>query len=130
MPKHSRRFNEIKTRVDSTEVHEPAEAIRLVKDLATAKFDETVEVHLRTGVDPRYAEQQVRGVVTLPAGTGREVRILVFAGPDGQELARNAGADYVGGEDLAERIQGGWLDFDVVVATPDMMSVVAVPAAP
>lgn len=124
MPKHSRRFNEIKTRVDSTEVHEPAEAIRLVKDLATAKFDETVEVHLRTGVDPRYAEQQVRGVVTLPAGTGREVRILVFAGPDGQELARSAGADYVGGEDLAERIQGGWLDFDVVLATPDMMRVV------
>ena len=98
--------------------------MRLVKELATAKFDETVEVHLRTGVDPRYAEQQVRGVVTLPAGTGREVRIVVFAGPDGQELARKAGADFVGGEDLAEKIQGGWLDFDVVLATPDMMRVV------
>lgn len=124
MPKHSRRFDEIKSRVNSTEVHQPVEAVRLVKELATAKFDETVEVHLRTGVDPRYAEQQVRGVVTLPAGTGREVRILVFAGPDGQELARNAGADYVGAEDLAERIQGGWLDFDVVLATPDMMRIV------
>lgn len=124
MPKHSRRFNEIKSRVNSTDVYEPVEAVRLVKELATAKFDETVEVHLRTGVDPRYAEQQVRGVVTLPAGTGREVRILVFAGPDGQELARNAGADYVGAEDLAERIQGGWLDFDVVLATPDMMRIV------
>jgi large subunit ribosomal protein L1 len=102
----------------------PAEAIEKVKELATAKFDETVELHLRTGVDPRYAEQQVRGVVTLPAGTGREVRILVFAGPDGQELARNAGADYVGGDDLADRITKGWTEFDVVLATPDMMRVV------
>jgi large subunit ribosomal protein L1 len=102
----------------------PAEAIQKIKDLANAKFDETVELHLRTGVDPRYAEQQVRGVVTLPAGTGREVRILVFAGPDGQELARNAGADFVGGDDLADRITKGWTDFDVVLATPDMMRVV------
>jgi large subunit ribosomal protein L1 len=83
-----------------------------------------VEIHLRTGVDPRYAEQQVRGVVTLPAGTGRVVRILVFASPEGQELARNAGADYVGADDLADRIQKGWTDFDVVLATPDMMRVV------
>jgi large subunit ribosomal protein L1 len=104
--------------------YQPTEAIQKVKELANAKFDETVELHLRTGVDPRYAEQQVRGVVTLPAGTGREVRILVFAGPDGQELARNAGADFVGGDDLADRIQKGWTDFDVVLATPDMMRVV------
>lgn len=124
MAKHSKRYNAVRTQVDSTKVHEPGEAVRMVKELATAKFDETVEVHLRTGVDPRYAEQQVRGVVTLPAGTGREVRILVFAGPDGQEIARSAGADYVGAEDLAERIQGGWLDFDVVLATPDMMRIV------
>lgn len=124
MPKHSRRYNEIREKVDPTLQYEPAEAVKMVKDLATAKFDETVEVHLRTGVDPRYAEQQVRGVVTLPAGTGRTVRILVFAGPDGQEIAKEAGADYVGGEDLAERIQDGWLDFDVVLATPDMMRVV------
>ncbi len=124
MAKHSKRYNAIRAQVDSTEVHEPGEAVELVKKLATAKFDETIEVHLRTGVDPRYAEQQVRGVVTLPAGTGREVRILVFAGPDGQEIARNAGADYVGAEDLAEKIQGGWMDFDVVLATPDMMRIV------
>ncbi len=124
MAKHSKRYNAIRAQVDSTEVHEPSEAVELVKKLATAKFDETIEVHLRTGVDPRYAEQQVRGVVTLPAGTGREVRILVFAGPDGQEIARNAGADYVGAEDLAEQIQGGWMDFDVVLATPDMMRIV------
>jgi large subunit ribosomal protein L1 len=124
MPKHSRRYNALRSQVDPNETYMPAEAIQKVKDLATAKFDETVELHLRTGVDPRYAEQQVRGVVTLPAGTGREVRILVFAGPDGQELARNAGADFVGGDDLADRITKGWTDFDVVLATPDMMRVV------
>jgi large subunit ribosomal protein L1 len=124
MPKHSRRYNALRSQVDPNETYMPAEAIQKVKDLATAKFDETVELHLRTGVDPRYAEQQVRGVVTLPAGTGRQVRILVFAGPDGQELARNAGADFVGGDDLADRITKGWTDFDVVLATPDMMRVV------
>lgn len=124
MPKHSKRYIALRSQVDPTVQLQPAEAVKKVKELATAKFDETVEVHLRTGVDPRYAEQQVRGVVTLPAGTGREVRILVFAGPDGQELARNAGADYVGAEDLADRIQKGWTDFDVVLATPDMMRVV------
>jgi len=124
MAKHSKRFNAARGQVDPTAQYAPDEALQKVKELATAKFDETVEVHLRTGVDPRYAEQQVRGVVTLPAGTGREVRIVVFAGPDGQELARNAGADYVGAEDLADRIQKGWTDFDTVLATPDMMRVV------
>jgi large subunit ribosomal protein L1 len=124
MAKHSRRFAALKAQVDPNQALLPAEAIDKVKELANAKFDETVELHLRTGVDPRYAEQQVRGVVTLPAGTGREVRILVFAGPDGQELARNAGADFVGGDDLADRITKGWTDFDVVLATPDMMRVV------
>ncbi len=124
MAKHSKRYNALRTQVDPNRAYPPNEAIEMVKEMANAKFDETVEVHLRTGVDPRYAEQQVRGVVTLPAGTGREVRILVFAGPDGQELARNAGADYVGGDDLADRITKGWTDFDVVLATPDMMRVV------
>lgn len=124
MPKHSRRYSALRSQVDPTEQYSPQEAISKVKELANAKFDETVEVHMRTGVDPRYAEQQVRGVVTLPAGTGREVRIVVFAGPDGQELARQAGADYVGADDLAERVQKGWTDFDVVLATPDMMRVV------
>jgi len=123
MPKHSKRYNALRSQVDPNEQYLPEEAIQKVKELANAKFDETVEVHMRTGVDPRYAEQQVRGVVTLPAGTGREVRIVVFAGPDGQELARQAGADYVGGEDLADRIQKGWTDFDVVLATPDMMRI-------
>jgi len=124
MPKHSKRFNALKSQVNPTETLLPADAIQKVKALANAKFDETVELHLRTGVDPRYAEQQVRGVVTLPAGTGRQVRIVVFAGPDGQELARNAGADYVGADDIADRITKGWTDFDVVLATPDMMRVV------
>ena len=124
MPKRSRRYNEIRAKVDPNAVFEPQEAVSKVKELATAKFDETIELHLRTGVDPRHADQQVRGVVTLPAGTGREVRIVVFAGPEGQELARQAGADYVGGDDLADQIQKGWTDFDVVLATPDMMRIV------
>lgn len=124
MAKHSKRFNGIAEKVDRTQAYLPADAVRLVKETATAKFDETIEVHLRMGIDPRYPEQQVRGVVTLPNGTGRQVRILVFAGPDGQGTARDAGADFVGAEDLAERIQAGWTDFDIVLATPDMMRVV------
>ena len=124
MPKHSKRFVELQSKVDRLKNYTPAEAIDLVKSCSNAKFDETVEIHLRMGVDPRYADQQVRGVVTLPNGTGRTVRILVFAGPDGQSIARDAGADYVGADDLAEKVQGGWTDFDVVLATPDMMRVV------
>jgi large subunit ribosomal protein L1 len=124
MPKRSRRFSELQNKVDRTKNHQPTEAIELVKETANAKFDETVEVHMRMGVDPRYADQQVRGVVTLPNGTGRTVRILVFANPEGQALAREAGADYVGAEDLADQIMKGWTDFDVVLATPDMMRVV------
>lgn len=124
MPKHSKRYNALRAQVDPNRAYQPDEAIALIKELATAKFDETVELHLRTGVDPRHAEQQVRGVVTLPAGTGREVRIVVFANPEGQELARNAGADFVGGDELADQITKGWTEFDVVLATPDMMRVV------
>jgi large subunit ribosomal protein L1 len=124
MSKHSKRYAAAHEKVDRNKAYQPAEALDLVKELATAKFDETIEVHLRMGVDPRYADQQVRGVVTLPGGTGREVRILVFAGPDGQAKATEAGADYVGAEDLAARIEKGWTDFDVVLATPDMMRVV------
>ena len=124
MANHSKRYNAARAQVDSQTTFEPVEAVKLIKNLATAKFDETVEVHMRMGVDPRYADQQVRGVVTLPGGTGRQVRILVFAGPEGQALAREAGADFVGGDDLADRIQKGWTDFDVVLATPDMMRVV------
>ena len=124
MPKHSKRFVALQSKVDRTKNYMPAEAIDLVKACSNAKFDETVEIHLRMGVDPRYADQQVRGVVTLPNGTGRTVRILVFASPDGQALAREAGADYVGADDLAEQIMKGWTEFDVVLATPDMMRVV------
>ena len=124
MPTHSNRYNTARSKVDRNKQYLPAAAVDLMQEGATSKFDETVELHLSTGVDPRHAEQQVRGVVTLPHGTGRVVRILVFAGADGVSLAEEAGADYVGGEDLAKRIQGGWLDFDVVLATPDMMRVV------
>ena len=124
MPKHSSRYNAVRSKIDRNKQYMPAQAVDLVRDGATAKLDETVEVHLSTGVDPRHADQQVRGVVTLPHGTGRVERILVFAGADGISQAEEAGADYVGGEDLAKRIQDGWLDFDVVLATPDMMRVV------
>ena len=124
MPRHSQRYNNVRRKVDRDKQYEPAEAIQLVRESATAKFDETIEVHMRMGVDPRHADQQIRGVVTLPNGTGRVVRILVFADPEGQTLARDAGADFVGAEDLAEKIQKGWTDFDVVLATPDMMRVV------
>lgn len=124
MPKHSKRYTALHGKVDRMRTYAPAEALGLVKEMSTAKFDETVEVHLRMGVDPRHADQQVRGVVTLPNGTGRTVRILVFANPEGQTLAKEAGADYVGAENLADEIMKGWTDFDVVLATPDMMRVV------
>jgi large subunit ribosomal protein L1 len=124
MSKHSKRYRALQEKVNRTQAYAPSEALALVKTTANAKFDETVEVHLRMGVDPRYADQQVRGVVTLPGGTGRTVRILVFANPEGQALATAAGADYVGAEDLGARIEKGWTDFDIVLATPDMMRVV------
>lgn len=124
MPKHSKRYDEVYEMVDREATYQPEEAVELVKKTATAKFDETIEVHLRMGVDPRHADQQIRGVVTLPHGTGRDVKILVFANPEGQTAAQNAGADYVGAEELAEQVQGGWTDFDIVLATPDMMRVV------
>lgn len=124
MAKHSKRYAAAFSKVDRMHFYAPEQAVELVKESASAKFDETVEVHLRMGVDPRYSDQQVRGVVTLPNGTGRTVRILVFAGPDGQTFARDAGADFVGADDLADQIVKGWTDFDVVLATPDMMRVV------
>ncbi len=124
MAKHSKRFKAIYAKVDRNKQYTPDEAVKLIKETSTAKFDETVEIHLRMGVDPRHADQQVRGVVTLPGGTGRTIRILVFANPEGQAMAQQAGADFIGAEDLAERIQAGWTDFDMVLATPDMMRVV------
>lgn len=124
MAKHSKRYSANLEKVDRFKSYEASEGVALLKDVATAKFDETIEVHMRMGVDPRHADQQVRGVVTLPGGTGRTVRILVFSVGDGATKAQEAGADFVGAEDLADRIQKGWTDFDVVLATPDMMRVV------
>jgi large subunit ribosomal protein L1 len=111
-------------KVDRSLTYPPAEAVAMAKDAAYAKFDETVELHMRLGVDPRHADQQVRGVMTLPHGTGRQTRVLVFAEGEAARAAEEAGADYVGGEELAEKIRGGWFDFDVVVAAQPMMRVV------
>ena len=111
--------------VDSTKLYDPAEAMELVCKTATAKFDETVEVHVRLGVDSRHADQQVRGAVVLPHGTGKKVRTLVFARGDKAKAAEEAGADYVGAEDYVEKItKENWFEFDVVIATPDMMGVI------
>lgn len=123
--KHGKKYTEAAKLVDRMTFYEPGEAIALVKKTATAKFDETIEVHIRTGCDGRHAEQQIRGAVVLPNGTGKKVRVLVIAKGDKLTEAEAAGADYVGGDELIPRIQNdGWLDFDVVVATPDMMGVV------
>ncbi len=123
--KHGKKYRETAKQVDRMTQYEPEEAIALVKKTVTAKFDETVEVHIRTGCDGRHAEQQIRGAVVLPNGTGRTVRVLVFAKGDKVTEAENAGADYVGGDELIPKIQNdGWFEFDVVVATPDMMGVV------
>ncbi len=123
--KHGKKYNEAAKQVDRAALYDPAEAIALVKKTAVAKFDETVEVHIRTGCDGRHAEEQIRGAVVLPNGTGKTVRVLVFAKGDKVNEAEAAGADYVGGDELIPKIQNeGWLDFDVVVATPDMMGVV------
>ncbi|MCI6552158.1 MAG: 50S ribosomal protein L1 [Lachnospiraceae bacterium] len=125
MMKHGKKYNEAAKQVDRSVQYEAADAIALAKKTATAKFDETIEVHIRTGCDGRHAEQQIRGAVVLPNGTGKEVKVLVFAKGDKVNEAEAAGADFVGGDELVPRIQNdGWLDFDVVVATPDMMGVV------
>jgi large subunit ribosomal protein L1 len=123
--KRGKRYQEVAKLVDRTKTYDIDEAIALVKKVAVAKFDETVELHIRTGCDGRHADQQIRGAVVLPAGTGKTVRILVFAKGAKADEATAAGADYVGAEELIPKIQNdGWLDFDVVVATPDMMGVV------
>ena len=123
--KHGKKYSEAAKLVDRATFYESADAVSLVKKTATAKFDETVEVHIRTGCDGRHAEQQIRGAVVLPNGTGKTVKVLVFAKGDKVNEAEAAGADFVGGDELVPKIQNeGWLDFDVVVATPDMMGVV------
>ena len=123
--KHGKRYAESAKEIDRTKVYDLDEAIALVKKNATAKFDETIEAHVRTGCDGRHADQQIRGSVVLPHGTGKTVRILVFAKDAKADEAKAAGADYVGAEDMVQKIQKeNWFDFDAVVATPDMMSVV------
>ena len=123
--KHGKKYSDAAKAIDRAQVYEAADAIALAKKVAVAKFDETIEVHIRTGCDGRHADQQIRGAVVLPNGTGKTVKVLVFAKGDKLNEAEAAGADYVGGDELIPKIQNdGWLDFDVVVATPDMMGVV------
>jgi len=121
MAQHGKKYLEAQSKVDSTIDYSPTDAIKLVRETSITKFDGTIEVHMRMGVDPRHADQQVRGVVLLPSGTGKTVRILVFAEGDGVKIAEDAGADFVGSDDLVEKIQGGWTDFDMAIATPSMM---------
>ena len=122
--KHGKNYTDSKKIVESDKLYDLAEACEVVCKTAKAKFDETVELHVRLGVDSRHADQQVRGAVVLPHGTGKNVRTLVFAKGDNEKAAQEAGADFVGAEELIPKIQGGWMDFDVVIATPDMMGVV------
>jgi large subunit ribosomal protein L1 len=124
MAKHGRSYADVKQRVDREHEYAPAEAIKMVKDLKRAKFDESVEVHVRTGLNVRHADEQLRGTIALPNGLGKEVRIAVFAQGDKAREAAEAGADIVGAEDLAKRVEEGFTDFDVAIATPDMMPVV------
>ena len=122
--KHGKKYNEVAKLVDRATLYDPSEAIALAKKTAVAKFDETIEAHIRTGCDGRHADQQIRGAVVLPNGTGKTVKVLVFAKGDKVAEAEAAGADHVGGDELIPRIQNdGWLDFDVAVATPDTLGV-------
>ena len=125
MAKKSKKYVEALGKIDRTKLYESKEALALVSEIATAKFDETVEAHIKLGVDSRHADQQVRGAIVLPHGTGKTKKVLVFAKGEKAKEAEAAGADFVGAEDLVQKIQKeNWFDFDVVVATPDMMGVV------
>ena len=124
MSRDSKRFKEAKKAVEQGKIYSPVEAAKLLKSLETANFDETVEVHIKLGVNPRHADQQVRGTVMLPHGTGKTIRVAVFAKGEKASEAEAAGADLVGAEDLAAQVEGGMLDFDAAIATPDMMGVV------
>jgi large subunit ribosomal protein L1 len=124
MAKHGKKYLEARARIDREHEYAPAEAVKLVKDAKFSKFDESVEVHIRTGLNVRHADEQLRGTVALPHGLGKDVTIAVFAKGDKAKEAEEAGADVVGAEDLAERVQEGFTDFDVAIATPDMMPVV------
>jgi len=124
MPKHGKRYRDLYSRIDRERQYSPAEAVALVKGMQSAKFTETVECHIRTGLNVRHADQQLRGTITLPHSQGRDVTVIVFARGDKARDAEAAGADAVGEDDLAKRIQDGWTDFDVAIATPDLMPVV------
>ncbi|MEO8828428.1 50S ribosomal protein L1 [Lapillicoccus sp.] len=119
--KRSKAYNAASEKIDAAKVYSPLEAVRLAKGTSLTKYDATVEVAMRLGVDPRKADQMVRGTVNLPHGTGKTAKVLVFANAEKAQAARDAGADYVGSDDMLEKVSGGWLDFDAVVATPDMM---------
>jgi len=121
MVKRGKNYEEAVKLLDRTKDYEPEEAIELAKKMSHARFDETVELHLRMGLDPRNATQQVRGVALLPHGLGKVVRVLVFAEGEAEKIARDAGADFVGSDDLVKKIEGGWVDFDTAISTPDMM---------
>jgi large subunit ribosomal protein L1 len=121
MTKHGKKYQEAAALVDRAKAYQPQEAIELARKSAHARFDETVELHLRMGLDPRNASQQVRGVALLPHGLGKKVRVLVFAQGESEKVAASAGADYVGGDDLIKKIEEGWLDFDTAIAVPEMM---------
>jgi large subunit ribosomal protein L1 len=121
MAKRGKNYQEAVKLVDRTKLYSPQEAVEIARQTARTKFDETLELHLRMGVDPRNASQQVRGVALLPHGLGKKIRVVVFAQGEAVRIAESAGADYVGGDDLVKKIEGGWLDFEVTVATPDMM---------
>lgn len=122
MAKHGKKYEEAEKQIDKTREYSPEEAIALAKKISFAKFDETLEVHLKMGLDPRNATQQVRGVTLLPNGLGKQVRVLVFAQGEGEKIAQDAGADFTGADELVKKIEEGWLEFDTAIATPDMMS--------
>ncbi len=124
MAKHSKRYNEAREKVDRDKLYDPVKALEIVKEVSSANFDESVELAVNLGVNPKHADQNIRGTVVLPSGTGQEVKVVVFAKGEKITEAEEAGADEVGGEELAEKIENGWLDFDLAIATPDMMSVV------
>ena len=121
MAKHGKKYREALSKIDRMKTYPPQEAISLAKQASYAGFDESIELHLRMGVDPRHADQQVRGVALLPSGLGKAVRVLVFTQGEAEKLARDAGADYVGGDELIKKIEEGWVEFEVAIATPDMM---------
>jgi large subunit ribosomal protein L1 len=121
MAEQGKKYKEAASLIEKDKAYLPEEAVELAKKTATAKFDETLELHLKMGVDPRNATQQVRGVALLPHGLGKQVRVLVFAQGEAEKIATSAGADFVGNDDIVKQIEGGWLDFDAAIATPDMM---------